>query len=889
MATLTIREAQVLPDGRTVRVLFEAVPAPALHTVPDWMPGYSAGVRLRAQDGGECQLLGAMSVEWNVAPPGLLVRANASSAIAAGKYYYRYTFVDSEGIERITSGLGGAFSSMPQIELVVGAGQEVVVIFNREVPAGMTARIYGSATNGQPETMRLVMEGIPAGSTEAIVTSSAFIDGSRVPDSRRCWVSYWLLPESSRVIYLQEGVSISAGHGLLSDSAGNNTEAFEQFLVENRSIVEADGWTTNRFTRSANGLELYVSSTHGNDANPGTLLAPLRSPTVAINRLPKKSGSVVRFLRGDVFVTEKLNSKAGPDGEPQSPLILEDYWHDYVGGQSDPGVRPILDFSNASSKYLMVFHGGFGPRAENLLIRRLHMVNGGFSCNTGGQNIYHSDCVYDNGTLANDANDAYRVQSVMLHRCIVFDNRAANFGGRAQGSHGHDTDLYLISECTYDRNGYPAPDFSLRDVYSHNVYLQNGVNEAIMWGCWLLRGGSHGVQMRGGGAIAFNVFSRNAIGGQFNRQGGYIRKNTYIQSEDLIPGARGFGPGGSVGYGESAHSVVIEFNVIAYHNATGPRGIVSGNGAVAAAEKKKRYEVLRHNMIFDHGRCVFVADQAPHIRCQITRNVLIASSSSVNAPHALYFGLASGQSSDLGWLDSNENVLWTYNAQNAVYHSRLSPTNMSFANWRSVYGKDTESLVLDGVPQLANPDYRLGDFSLAQGGPADEAGLVQVLRTRPPMTWGPIYQATLATEAFAAAFMPVSLPAVNSGLFGFYGHADYRDANLVRYEISGPSVGMIGEWLTFWVSPSRATTDSVTLTDGLAGGTFMPSTLSWTDEGIAKSFQYRPAAAGSVTLAVWRGSELLDTKTLSVRRKRALNFHRRRVMQGGYSSHSMDI
>jgi hypothetical protein len=73
----------------------------------------------------------------------------------------------------------------------------------------------------------------------------------------------------------------------------------------------------------------------------------------------------------------------------------------------------------------------------------------------------------------------------------------------------------------------------------------------------------------------------------------------------------------------------------------------------------------------------------------------------------------------------------------------------------------------------------------------------------------------------------------------------------IGYSVSGPTSGNVGVASTnFTLTPAATTTDTVTPSDGGAGGTFTPTSLSWAASAAAKTFTYTPATTGPISLTV---------------------------------------
>jgi hypothetical protein len=75
------------------------------------------------------------------------------------------------------------------------------------------------------------------------------------------------------------------------------------------------------------------------------------------------------------------------------------------------------------------------------------------------------------------------------------------------------------------------------------------------------------------------------------------------------------------------------------------------------------------------------------------------------------------------------------------------------------------------------------------------------------------------------------------------------------YTLTGPTSGTVGTASSnFTVTPAAAvTSDTITLSNGSGGGTFAPSSLSWSASSAAKTFTYTAASSGSKSLAATSG------------------------------------
>ena len=71
------------------------------------------------------------------------------------------------------------------------------------------------------------------------------------------------------------------------------------------------------------------------------------------------------------------------------------------------------------------------------------------------------------------------------------------------------------------------------------------------------------------------------------------------------------------------------------------------------------------------------------------------------------------------------------------------------------------------------------------------------------------------------------------------------------FGLSGPTTGVVGTASSnFTMTPDGTVTSATaTMSDSSGGGTFTPTTLTWTSENTAKTFTYTPGSAGSKTIS----------------------------------------
>ncbi len=77
-----------------------------------------------------------------------------------------------------------------------------------------------------------------------------------------------------------------------------------------------------------------------------------------------------------------------------------------------------------------------------------------------------------------------------------------------------------------------------------------------------------------------------------------------------------------------------------------------------------------------------------------------------------------------------------------------------------------------------------------------------------------------------------------------------------------PASGIVGQVSQpFTVAPNGSFTGTMTLSDGGAGGTFTPTSLTWNNSAASMAFSYTPASVGSITITVTDSSGTLSPST----------------------------
>lgn len=84
------------------------------------------------------------------------------------------------------------------------------------------------------------------------------------------------------------------------------------------------------------------------------------------------------------------------------------------------------------------------------------------------------------------------------------------------------------------------------------------------------------------------------------------------------------------------------------------------------------------------------------------------------------------------------------------------------------------------------------------------------------------------------------------------------------YTLTGPSSGYVGMASSgFTVTPNGTLTGTITPSDSGGGGTFSPSSLTWTGNNSAKTFTYTPGSAGTKTISTTNSASLADASSLT--------------------------
>lgn len=303
------------------------------------------------------------------------------------------------------------------------------------------------------------------------------------------------------------------------------------------------------FKPSSDTRRIYVS-TSGSDSNDGLSEdSPVASISKGISLLRDGYPDWLLFKRGDVFSGSLgLWKKSGRS--PSEPMVIGAY-----GDLSEP--RPV--FNTGTGPGIQTNGGGGSPE----VMRNLAFVSLYFHANRrdpsqgspesggeagiqwlrGGENILVEDCVFEHYSVGMVWQEYQSVISnVRIYRTLILDSWSNN---RPQGIYMEGVEGFVLEESILDRNGWsPFVSNSVPDIFSHNIYIQtSNAGDPVLKNNIIMRGASHGAQMRSGGTAEGNVFVENAIalllgGGNEPVPGGVtanIRDNVVLEGVDILP------------------------------------------------------------------------------------------------------------------------------------------------------------------------------------------------------------------------------------------------------------------------------------------------------------------------------------------------------------------
>ena len=216
---------------------------------------------------------------------------------------------------------------------------------------------------------------------------------------------------------------------------------------------------------------------------------------------------------------------------------------------------------NSTDYSIMTFGGGDGPPYTDYIVflelyfsmHRRNPAHPEFDPNLlrhhvnwlrGTRGLHFEDTVFQWGELNFSAIDGYPIDNVTFRRCQILDSWAPSTVSHAQGIYLAGVKNITIEETLFDHNGWnPDAIGGKKTVFNHNLYAGDPENLTLK-NSVLMRGASHGVQMRTGGFIENNLFVENAISIFFvsRNKNGHVIDNAILNGSDItLSEGRGWG------------------------------------------------------------------------------------------------------------------------------------------------------------------------------------------------------------------------------------------------------------------------------------------------------------------------------------------------------------
>ena len=516
------------------------------------------------------------------------------------------------------------------------------------------------------------------------------------------------------------------------------------------TLGSSGGWTT--FTPSTDTRTVYVSSSIGDDMNDGlSATRPKRTIAAGVTLLRHGFPDWLLLKRGDVW-HESLGQWRKSGRGPDEPMVVWTY--------GSAPARPLL---RTGTQPGIRTNGGAGSPAtiDCLAVAGLHFqassYTGGGDCFGAqmlqpGAHLLIEDCKFEGyGTNLVLQGFGGRLSDVSIRRSVVVDAYIvhAMTGAHAEGLYAYGVDGLLIEENVFDHNGWSetVPGAGA-DMFSHNIYIDNGNTGVRVRGNLIANGSSHGLQLRCGGSVVNNLFVRNSIallvgGGNNPEPGGVsadVRGNVILDGKNIdASNPRGWGIVIS-----NISSGSVSFNVVANNElGTQPTVLVLDGDDVGDTGPGVGVHDLSilGNIFYHWGGGMYVEGST----AQIT-NVEFSRNDLQNAqPWPL---ISHNVAATTGAIRAGENR----------FYNQVSPSNSwtEIANiphtidyWKAQVG-DTSSVTERAI--YAEPDRSLASYNGLQGGSPDLPAFLAESRLQSFTHWRPGYLASSANRYIRRGF-----------------------------------------------------------------------------------------------------------------------------------------
>jgi hypothetical protein len=304
----------------------------------------------------------------------------------------------------------------------------------------------------------------------------------------------------------------------------------------------AEGWT--RLVPSVDTRRVFVDGGAGSDASDG--LSPStakKSIAAGVALLRHGMPDWLLLKRGETW-KEGLGQWKKSGRCASEPMVVATY-----GAAAE---RPRLETGADGGVWT---HGGGGSPAtiDHVAFVGLHFrpdaYRGEGKCVGAellqpGSHVLIEDCEFE-GYGINLVFQGYggRHHDFKLRRSVIVDAwKIHEKAGHSQGLYAYAVDDLLIEENVFDHNGWnEAVPGAGADIFSHNLYIDNGNTGVVVRGNVIANASSHGLQLRPGGTCQDNLFVRNSIalsvGGGNNPEAGGVRAevlgNVILDGRDI--------------------------------------------------------------------------------------------------------------------------------------------------------------------------------------------------------------------------------------------------------------------------------------------------------------------------------------------------------------------
>ncbi len=332
---------------------------------------------------------------------------------------------------------------------------------------------------------------------------------------------------------------------------------------------DSNGWTV--VTEPVGSQAIFVSSSGGNDNNPGTQAAPVATLTRA-QQLSVSGPNEILLKSGDTFVesaSSNFNNWKLSGQSTQNPFLIS-----YYGSGTRPmiyaGIEGVGFFIPSGNTVNYVDMLGLQFDA-NLRDPTLATVNTSFTAEvkgieiqgTGG-NILVEDCsvnYFGNGggdNLDIEGNNG-ALGNITLRRDVV-DNAYGFNGGKCEGLYAYNVNNISVLQSTFDHNGWNSDYLYLgaEDIgYNHDMYFGPTCTGVDVEQNVISNASYAGVMARAGGTINYNLFLNDAVGCSFGSADGVMSTPGGVSGSLIGNVVMGDHASGTIYYNNSAGAYMI--------------------------------------------------------------------------------------------------------------------------------------------------------------------------------------------------------------------------------------------------------------------------------------------------------------------------------------------